>query len=266
MTLRVRVTGLAVFCAVFGFVAALPAAERAASPAVGPADPIIGQFTHDGLVVSYAASLEAPARASVRVEVGGLVLETWADFDRQVAGSDGHGGVMTAADRRAIAALFQELQPLLGGGPAGLAPHEGLLLRRLAYWSEAPVGTTFGAREYGPPAFGFGGIRPLESGRGCQYSDENGIRYFNCNVSTQVECHDANHCFTCALRAAGRNSSGCAGECGPGCNGLNIYTWDCLDHDYCCRFHGGCWNPWDGECGDEYWEADDDFLWGWPNC
>jgi hypothetical protein len=52
----------------------------------------------------------------------------------------------------------------------------------------------------------------------------------------------------------------------PTVNGLNIYTYDCGDHDRCGRVHGGSLNPWDAECGDDYWEADDDFLWGWPNC
>ena len=56
------------------------------------------------------------------------------------------------------------------------------------------------------------------------------------------------------------------GECGSGCDGLNIFTYDCGDHDRCGRVHGGSANPWDAECGDEYWEADDDFLWGYPNC
>jgi hypothetical protein len=34
-----------------------------------------------------------------------------------------------------------------------------------------------------------------------------------------------------------------------------------LDHDQCGREHGGSTDPNDGSCGDEYWEADDDFLW-----
>ena len=28
--------------------------------------------------------------------------------------------------------------------------------------------------------------------------------------------------------------------------------------------HGGAFNPWDPECGDEYFDADDDFLWAHP--
>lgn len=46
----------------------------------------------------------------------------------------------------------------------------------------------------------------------------------------------------------------------PGNNGIDTATQDCGDHDQCGRIHGGSANPWDAECGDEYFEADDDFL------
>lgn len=231
---------------------------------------LTGSLTHDGREVAFHGRLEGPSRATVSVEVGGLRLDTFVDFENQVARSDGHGAVMTLRDRQALSALYERLKRGLDGAPAGMAPHEALLLRRVAYWSEAPVGITLDTREFGPPAQRFDPRRHSPkagvSALACQTSDDNGIAYFNCNSASQVECHDASHCFACALRPAGRNASECPGECGPGCNGLNIYTWDCLDHDYCCRIHGGCLNPWDSECGDEFREADDDFLWGWPNC
>jgi hypothetical protein len=240
---------------------------------------ISGRFDHEGRVVSFLGRTETPGHAMVRVEVDALRLETWVDFEQQRARTDGHGGVVTLQDRQALAALYERMRGGLVAAPGATAsqkepPHEALLLRRIAYWSEAPVGTTLGAREFGPPSARFAPQRPAPGGGGhtaaaalaCQMPDENGIAYFNCNVSPQVECHDASHCFTCASRPAGRYAADCPGECGPGCNGLNIYTWDCLDHDYCCRIHGGCLNPWDSECGDEFFEADDDFLWGWPNC
>lgn len=267
MSLRVA----AAVCALLAAAAAQAAESHALNIASRTAKEMAGRFAHEGSVVSFISRLESPGRASVRVEVGALTLEVWADFESEVARTDGHDGVITLRNRQALAALFEQLQPVLGRGPAGLAAHEGLLYRRIAYWSEAPVGTTFGVRQFGPPRHDFGQGRGAVGRDGaaalaCQRSDENGITYFNCNRSPQVECHDAGHCFTCASRPAGRNASDCPGECGPGCNGLNVYTWDCLDHDYCCRFHGGCLNPWDSECGDEYREADDDFLWGWPNC
>jgi hypothetical protein len=101
----------------------------------------------------------------------------------------------------------------------------------------------------------------------CQQSNEDGIWYFGCNTADRVMCHDADsHCFLYEWVSSGTGSPGCLGECGPDCNGLNIYTYDCGDHDRCGRVHGGSLNPWDAECGDDYWGADDDFLWGWPNC
>jgi hypothetical protein len=102
----------------------------------------------------------------------------------------------------------------------------------------------------------------------CQQSNEDGILYFgSCSTTTRWLMHDAaGHCMVGESITAGPRSSECMGECGPGCNGLNIYTYDCGDHDRCGRVHGGSTNPWDSECGDEYFEADDDFIWGWPNC
>lgn len=102
----------------------------------------------------------------------------------------------------------------------------------------------------------------------CQQANEDGILYFgSCATTTRWLMHDAgSHCMVGESINAGPRSSECMGECGPGCAGLNIYTYDCGDHDRCGRVHGGSTNPWDSECGDEYFEADDDFIWGWPNC
>ncbi|GAA1850974.1 hypothetical protein GCM10009751_04250 [Myceligenerans crystallogenes] len=95
----------------------------------------------------------------------------------------------------------------------------------------------------------------------CQQSDEDGIYYMACTTAYRSLQHDSDaHCFRTESIHTGPGSSECMGECGPGCNGINAYTYDCGDHDRCGRMHGGSLNPWDAECGDEYWEADDDFL------
>lgn len=228
------------------------------------AEEIAGSFVHASSLVSFVSRRAGPDRVALRVDVNALTLDASVDVAGRIARMDGHNGIMLAEDRAALATLFESLRPL-GAGSVDTRAHEVFLYRWIAYWAEAPVGTTLAAKEVRPPRPGFSASRsgPLAL---CQVADDNGIRYFDCGLSPQVECHDADHCFTCASRAAGRNSDDCAGECGGGCNGLDVYTWDCLDHDYCCRIHGGCLNPWDAECGDEWWEADDDFIWGSPNC
>jgi hypothetical protein len=62
------------------------------------------------------------------------------------------------------------------------------------------------------------------------------------------------------------NSSQCNGQCGPECVQLTpwlMWTLDCLEHDTCCgaTSNDPCWRPL-GECGDEYVDAELDFLRG----
>lgn len=129
------------------------------------------------------------------------------------------------------------------------------------------------ASTYGPDAgaaadgcrVDVGGTAP----RACQVSDDDGIAYMSCATMTRTLWHDAGgHCFMSERIWSGPDSGDCLGRCGPGCGfwGGGIYSYDCGEHDQCGRVHGGSTNPWDSECGDEYWDADDDFIWGWPNC
>lgn len=105
----------------------------------------------------------------------------------------------------------------------------------------------------------------------CQRADDDGIRYWGCNAgqTTSVD-HDAKHCFLTQTDVfVGPCTKKCKGRCGPGCGWGprdGVYSRDCGEHDQCCRIHGGCANPWDSECGDEYFDADDDALWGRINC
>lgn len=105
----------------------------------------------------------------------------------------------------------------------------------------------------------------------CQRADDDGIRYWGCGAGQTTSLdHDAKHCFlTQTDRFVGPCTNKCKGRCGPGCGwGARdgVYSRDCGEHDQCCRIHGGCANPWDSECGDEYFDADDDFMWGRINC
>jgi hypothetical protein len=65
-------------------------------------------------------------------------------------------------------------------------------------------------------------------------------------------------------------SDSCLGRCGAGCSGIGrgmTFTQDCLNHDVCCdrlaKLHpGASCSSFLGECGDEWNDAVDDFLFG----
>jgi hypothetical protein len=163
------------------------------------------------------------------------------------------------------------------------APHVEHLLRRVSFWSMAPIGLTLGDRvvrahdervvgdrvppdgavvlEPGDEETHDVGLPGPEVDR--QGGDEDGVWYIGCNRSSTAVHDSGGHCKVWESVYGGPASSSCHGKCGPGCTwGLSWgYTYDCHDHDRCGRSHGGSANPWDSECGDEYWEADDDYAW-----
>jgi hypothetical protein len=98
-----------------------------------------------------------------------------------------------------------------------------------------------------------------------------------------VTCIERDSTYAVSFDAAGNSTvdapvtadaEDCNGRCGPGCTALtpwSMWTLDCLEHDTCCGATGdaACWTPL-GECGDEYVDAETDFLRGFdpfsPHC
>jgi hypothetical protein len=248
---------------------------------------VVGRYAVAGSLVNYDARRTGTDSADLTLRVNGVRLTATVDFAAHSGSWRGDGQILGSGGKSALAgmerALARQIKPKIS--PVG--PHEALLYRAVTYWSEAPAGFALigdsvnGVTESDkakPIPAGETVRRPGDkcldpvtgelSAAACQQSNEDGILYTGCSGSAWA-CHDANdHCFTCASETIGK-AANCQGRCGAGCcvpDGLGIYTYDCLDHDTCCRYHGGCVNPWDGECGDEYGEADDDFFWAYDNC
>lgn len=250
---------------------------------------VVGRYAVAGSLVSYDARRTGTDSADLTLTVNRLRLTATVDFAGRSGSWSGDGQILGADGKAALTGMERALARQIRPKVNPIGPHEALLYRAVLYWSEAPAGMALTgdsvngvvesdkAKEI--PAGEAGKVRRsgdkcLDPVTGemttaaCQQSNEDGILYTGCSGSAWA-CHDANdHCFSCASEAIGK-AANCMGRCGGGCctpDGLGIYTYDCLDHDTCCRYHGGCFNPWDGECGDEYGEADDDFLWGSQNC
>lgn len=56
-------------------------------------------------------------------------------------------------------------------------------------------------------------------------------------------------------------SGKCTGRCGAGCNWFdNDYMIDCFEHDVCLDHFGGSALGGNADCGDEFWDAADDYI------
>ena len=262
-------------------------------------DKVTGGYSRGSSVATFEGRVTGPVSSSATLTVNGKRITAVRDLLSGTASWSADGSALLPDDHETVQALSRAfdqewVKPTLSRQGA-LGGQRDLLVRLAMLVSEAPLGVNLERQQVPRPGerrldkkFAMTGAAPavesclsdvmatttaatperISAVAACQQSNEDGILYFgDCSTYGRWLCHDADsHCFLCETISAGPSSSECMGECGPGCNGLNIYTYDCGDHDRCGRAHGGSTNPWDAECGDEYFEADDDFLWGWPNC
>ncbi|WP_236606378.1 hypothetical protein [Sandaracinus amylolyticus] len=260
---------------------------------------LVGSYARAGSLVTFESRTTGSGRAELHLVVNGFTYDVAVDRAAGTVHLDGHGGTVFVEDREAMAALeqtlgdaftFDESTPL----------HEVALLRAASQLGDAPLGLTFDPRVVDVsearggdklPSPGTlvqetlpGGVETVVGIMGadgeilavddpsapealhCQYGNEDGIwRLPGCNgVHWAWAEHDAtNHCLRAENSPYGTGTDGCSGRCGITCNSSwNLFTWDCLEHDDCSIDHGGGTNPWDASCGDEYWEAADDW-WSW---
>ena len=259
------------------------------------AEALTGTFAQAGSLISFDSKLVAAGRSELALEVNGATFNFVRDANSQTASYDGHNAALTQQD---VAAL-NGLSEVLGARKdfRQMTEAEAILTRAVAMLSEAPVGLTLGQRnmtrtqpsvvsqklaydtavadgvEAAVPPADEGKIDPIanpgeEQNQATQSSDEDGVLYYgSCAYTTRTVCFDGRYWnFSCNSRMTGAGDV-CRGKCGPGCGGvgtLPFYTYDCGDHDWCLYFHGGSSLGGNADCGDEFYEADDDYMLGWP--
>jgi len=279
---------VAVSLLILSLAAALPAGAQATN---GPESSMRMELESQSEVVGVLSGVEAPVRFEARMgephliayqfRVGALAVDAVYDFAARSVLLDGHGGLIQKNEILALRELTRQIENRLRSKRAPLDQRWDMLHRLANYLSEAPAGIEIGALEINAPQeIGVempigAALLALEGEIGaaaCQVDSDDGIVYLagGCGYYYYNSYHDAStHCWSNTPTYAGcSSSSDCLGRCGASCGsgGAGSYTTDCKDHDRCCRIHGGCTNPFATDCGDEYFDAADDFTFGGQNC
>lgn len=245
---------------------------------------LAGVFVTDDSVIRFLGRAESPTLASMRFDINGLVIDGTVDNAAKELRWDGHDGVFSPKDLAAMKELMNACEKhFVGRQIADLAAHEQVVMRRLAYYAAAPAGWPLGREHVRKANFVStdpaavpaqapeepGGVLK-EDDRACYQSGDpwSSIYGLDCRTMYRYSWHDAvNHCYTWAYRHSGPGNTWCVGKCGDGCGWFTFgYTQDCLDHDVCAGDHGAGANPWDSSCGDEWGEADEDYMWSYNTC
>ena len=229
-------------------------------------------------------------------------LEARVAANRQEVTWTGNGGVVTEGAREAIEQLAMELEERMLS--SNVQPQEEWAFRLATFWSEVPRYVELNERRVIREKEQEQTLKPAteqsqntatillaanvlstigrQSCEGCNAPGGDGITYLRgsgknvaCPIGSYGTRHDAclngsGHCYDSFVISGGCDRTrGCPGRCGAGCGlgGFGAYTKDCLEHDHCVGHDNAapcCAN--DRRCGDEFFEAEGDYLFGIFNC
>ena len=250
----------------FGLLASLALAGlRCGQEATGPlavdersADRIRAQWVSEAGVVELEAARSEPLVGDVSIVVGALTYDVHYDYAAREVSADGHAGALDRPTLRLLRDAGADIAHLLAssrapGSAADDRLHESMLYASLVLLADSG-GMPLARQVFRlAPAevdksLGNDGVTCVERGSAyaVSFDDTSGVTLDEPITADAEECN---------------------GRCGPGCTALTpwaMWTLDCLEHDTCCDATGDgatCWTPL-GECGDEYVDAETDFLRG----
>lgn len=199
---------------------------------------------------------------------------------RTLAYHSSPGATVSPQDKQALAQAATTLAQQLDFPSRPLVNEYSLLLRNLAFLAEAPHGKPFpsttaqlpeapptvpgaGTCDSGqPPVAGGSTAQPPSTTQSERDDGDGAYAWLGCSTKRHDTSHDASprHGFKTFNVLAGPDSGTSMGRCGAAGTPAQFgWTQDCLDHDYCTEHEHSGTGPGDDYCGDEFWEAFDDF-------
>lgn len=239
----------------FALVACTNAASPAPELAITTDDVAIsGTFTDSGSFVKFHSESRDQQAAALRLDVNGVAFDVDLDFTRGTFSEDGYHSAFYEAE---LAVLLRLRDTLNATRPELRTTLQGtLLIREIDRLAETPMGLTLDRHVVDLNAEK-SSARSVDAD-GC---GDDGTTCLPGTSGSTFAVYDAGSDGTCQWKATSYGGSSCAGRCGAGCNLFdNDYMWDCLDHDRCVDAFGGSVLSGNVNCGDEFWDAADDYV------
>ncbi|AXT54334.1 hypothetical protein J8L88_14815 [Aquimarina sp. MMG015] len=216
-------------------------------------DQLEGKKELNGFQIAYKV-VEKSNYYTVKVAINDVRLVASIDYDTEFIEIDGKNVVLSSKEKETLLMIGEEISAYLfkDGSVDDFTMAEFTLLKLLEYWAKSPSNYSYEKIVFK------GNQTNLVKG------NDDGITCIRKNTYVTA-VYDDNEGQIYRDREL-VNGDRCLGRCGSGCPGVfsiaSAWTKDCLDHDQCGRVLGGSTNPFDRNCGDEYAQAADDFLFG----
>jgi hypothetical protein len=221
-------------------------------------DGMSGSYSYEDVRVDYEVRSAGETRSLVRVIVDGNLMELDIDMGSESFVMDGYGIILTEDQQDAFRLLAGALADYFQDRTGELTTHDYVIIRIIEYWSDAPANYEFGRKVYGSMDARDGLLMGISANEGVTC-----IRKGTW-VTAKYDDSKGDHSESVLVGSTARAGYECMGRCGGGCGSWLPSSWckDCMDHDQCSNKNYSSGGSSDANCGDEYNEASDDWMFG----
>lgn len=220
-------------------------------------DILTGKLKTNLSTIDYSVEAISELEFKVLISIDNKDIEALINFGNENISIDGHDNNFSESQKEALLNTGKIISEYLLDSKKGeISMAEYTLLTLMEYWGKSPIGYIYSKRN----------IQSLSNSMNLKSRDE-GITCIRKNTFVTAEYDDSNgnHSDRVEVGSEPRKDYGCMGRCGSGCGRWGIpsaWTKDCMDHDQCSNVNNASGGSSDRNCGDEFNEAADDYVFG----
>lgn len=223
-------------------------------------DQLSGNTTFDNHQLTYEVK-DNKGDYYIKLVLDEHTLEAWVNFSSESLIHDGYGAVLTEEQKNILLDFTNQFGEAIVTNNENTPTNfeigrmEFTFLRTLEFWSQAPKGFVHNNKT----AIAHVATKSINN---------DGITCIRRNNNYTLQYTDRNNNVITKRRKAGYNGGGsydCMGRCGASCGSwwvASAWTRDCFEHDQCSLDYNASGGGSDPNCGDEYWHAADDYVFG----
>lgn len=217
---------------------------------------VSGSTAYNGTSLSYISKQTGEGTFEVQVAIGNHLLEATVNYNNEQMDLDGHGALLSNDEKDVLLTAGRDIFTYVNKTEGNVNYAEFSLVRLMEYWSKAPTNFIYNRRSIAPQ------ITTNAQGR----LGNEGVTCIRKNTYVTAEYDDSRGRQSDRVRVGSkaRSGYGCMGRCGGDCGwgAPSAWTKDCMDHDQCSNVNFSSGGSGDSNCGDEFNEAADDWLFG----
>lgn len=208
--------------------------------------------------LSYSSRAASELEFNISIIIDAKVLNAQIDFSQEKIDFNGYNAVLSEEQKEVLLAAGSEIATyIFEKREEEVTMGEYSLLSMINYLAQSPENYVYSARV----------VLGSEGANLNLKSRNEGVSCIRKNSTVNAEYDDSrgSHSDRVVVGSTARKGYECMGRCGGGCGRWWIpsaWTKDCMDHDQCSNVNNSSGGSSDANCGDEFNEAADDYVFG----